>query len=202
MTKKIAFVGGPGSGKSTLAAEAFTAFKKLGKNVEMVSEWIRKDIARNGPMVTVFEQARTLMYHREEESDFPPQVEYVLVDSGCLTPYFYTAIYAEKDHVKHRLPIQDMYRYLLDDLYRKRYEHIFFVPRAFTDAAGATFDDGTRYQTKTETDLLERFMRLIFLEVHRMDNIHELDCPLSERISRVVGTVLGIDAVATLKGLP
>jgi len=200
-TKRITFIGGPGSGKSTTAADLFVQLKKLGRNVEMIQEWIRRDIMRNGPMQTVFEQYRTLLYHRREEEHFPPNVEYLIHDGNTLTPYFYAAIYADKSDARERLVVQDMHAALLDDLYSRKYDLIYFLPRAFADASGAHFHDGTRFQTATEVAVLEDYMNLLFTKVHRMDNVRVLDCPLAVRNEVLIGDILGPTEVARWKQL-
>jgi hypothetical protein len=190
-TKRITFIGGPGSGKSTTAADLFVQLKKLGKNVEMIQEWIRRDIMRNGPMKSTFEQYRTMMYHRREEENFPPHVEYLIHDGNTLLPYFYAALYADKSDLKERLVIQDMYASMLDDLYSRKYDLIYFLPRIHAVSTGTPFEDGTRIQTPDQVDLLERYMSLMLTEVHRMDNVRVLDCPVGERNFHLLADIVG-----------
>lgn len=199
MTQKIALIGGPGSGKSTTTAEIFVAFKKMGHNVEFVPEWIRRDIAINGPMETVWEQYRTFINHREAEEHFSPKVEYLVIDSGCLTPYFYTALYASKNNQRERLAVQDMHESFVNILYQRHYDHIFFLPRFRTDELGISFQDGVRYQTDAEISALESYMTLVFTRIYKMDNIHVLDCPLRDRVPTVLRTVGGDEAVEKWK---
>lgn len=199
--QRITLIGGPGSGKSTTAADLFVQLKKLGKNVEMIQEWIRRDTMRNGPMTNVFEQYRTLMHHRKEEENFPASVDYIIHDGNTLIGYFYAAVYSQKTDPKERLVIQDLYEAMLEDLYSKKYDKIYFIPRTFTDAAGATFNDGTRFQTPHERDVLENYMRLIFCEIHRMDNVQILDCPLHKRAEFLIQNILGDEAVNTWRAL-
>jgi nicotinamide riboside kinase len=188
-TQRIALIGGPGSGKSTTAADLFVQLKKLGKNTELVQEWIRRDIHHNGVMSHVFEQYRTMMKHQQEESDFPAEVEYLICDGNTLLPYIYTAVYSEKNDHRERLVLSDMYDSMLNDLYAKRYDRIYIVPRHFTD--GANLDDGTRFQTPDENDLIERLIMMIFLELHHMDNIKLLNCPLHRRTEYLIRDLLG-----------
>jgi AAA domain len=189
-TTRIVFIGAPGCGKSTLAADVFVAFKKLGKNVELVMEWIRRDIMKNGSMTNVFEQYRTLMNNRHEEEHFPEQVEYIVQDGGTLLGYFYAAVYSTKIDQRERLVIQDMYEALLNDLYSRKYDHIYFLPRTAVQAIGANIKDGTRFQTDHQIEVLENYMRLIFTEIHRMDNIKVLECPLGERVETIMSDIL------------
>jgi hypothetical protein len=152
-------------------------------------------------MQNTFEQYRTLMHHRVEEERFPPNVEYLIHDGNTLTPYFYAALYAQKDDPKERLVIQDMYAVLLDDLYSRKYDLIYFLPRIRADTAGSTFDDGTRVQTPAQVDLIERHMGLLLTELHKFDNIRVLNCPLGKRNEILIGDILGDEAIVTWKSL-
>jgi AAA domain len=192
-TKRITFIGGPGSGKSTTAADLFVQLKKLGQNAELIQEWIRRDLMRNGPMKTTFEQYRTLLYQTREEEKFPPDVEYIIHDGNSLLPYFYAALYADKTDPKDRLVIQDMYTRMIDDLYEHKYDFIYFLPRIHAENTGAKFEDGTRIQTPDQVNVLERYMRLIFTEIHKMDNVRVLDCDVSHRNSVLINDLLGPD---------
>lgn len=191
--QRITLVGGPGSGKSTTAADLFVQLKKLGKNVEMIQEWVRRDIMRNGPMQNVFEQYRTLMHHRQEEEHFPPSVDYIIHDGNTLIGYFYAAVYSKKVDPKERLVIQDLYETMLHDLYARKYDRIYFIPRTFTEEAD--LNDGTRFQTPHQMEVIENYMRLIFTEIHRIDNIRVLDCPLPKRAETLISDILGPAAV-------
>lgn len=188
-TKRIAFVGGPGSGKSTTSADLFVQLKKLGKNAELVTEWIRRDIMRNGPMRSTFEQYRTMMHTREAEENFPAEVEYLICDGNTLLNYFYAVLYGSKSDTRDRLVLQDMYTLILDDLYTRRYDHIYFLPRIHT--ASVDTNDGTRIQTIDDMDRLENHMKLFFTEAHQMDNLKILDCELSHRNGRLLTDLLG-----------
>ena len=119
MNKKIVFIGSAGSGKSTLATEVFTHLKKSDINAELVSEWIRYDIQANGPMESIWEQYRTLHFQRQMEDAVPDSVEWLITDSGCLTPYFYSCLYASNADERERLMIYDMFKLLIDDIVKK-----------------------------------------------------------------------------------
>src|SRR5690554_6481933 len=127
MTKKIAFIGSAGTGKSTLATDVFTHLKKQGKNVELITEWVRYDIQSNGPMKSIWEQYRTLHHQRQIEDAVPDNVEWMITDSGTLTPYFYACLYTKKTE-RERLCLADMFKFLIDDLYKRRYTYVFFLP--------------------------------------------------------------------------
>lgn len=186
--KKVAFIGSAGSGKSTLTSEVFFKLKQQGLNVENIHEFIRYDIQRNGPMQSIWEQYRTLHHQRALEDSVPDNVDWMLTDSGCLTPYFYSCLYASKANERERLVLADMFKFLIDDIYKKRYEYVFFLPAAeiYEKNKDGVINDGTRYQSEEELSTLDQHMRLMFTEVFQMDNIINLDCPLSERADKVL----------------
>ncbi len=190
-TSKICFIGNAGSGKTTLSADVFVALKKKGINAELVAEFIRSDIQMNGPMENIWEQYRTRSNQKELEDSIPANVEFMITDSGVLTPYFYAALYADNSNSRQRIVLQDMYRFFLNDLYLKRYQHVFFIPRAESYKRNANIlSDGTRYQTEEQIDTLETHMSLLFTKLHKVDNIHVLDCALDDRLERVLEVIL------------
>lgn len=188
MTKKIAFIGSAGSGKSTLATDVFTHMKKLGVNAELITEWIRYDIQMNGPLQNIWEQYRTLHHQRTMEDSVPETVEWMITDSGCLTPYFYSCLYTDQADERQRLVLSDMFKFMIDDLYQKRYYKVFFLPASEIYSKKSDIaDDGTRYQTPEELEILDQHMTLVFSKMFKVDNVHVLDCPVSERTQKVLG---------------
>jgi energy-coupling factor transporter ATP-binding protein EcfA2 len=188
--KKICFIGNAGSGKSTLSADVYVQLKKQNMNVELVPEYVRTDIQLNGPMTTIWEQYRTRNNQKEIEDAIPDNVEFMITDSGVLTPYFYSCLYADNTIPRQRIVLQDMYKLLLDDLYLRRYSHIFFLPMKETYAQNPNIlSDGTRYQSKEEILTLEIHFDLVFTKLHKVDNIHVLACPLDERVDRVLDII-------------
>lgn len=192
MTKKIAFIGSAGTGKSTLATEVFTELKKKSLNAELVSEWIRYDIQANGPMESIWEQYRTLHHQRQMEDAVPDSVEWLVTDSGCLTPYFYSCLYAPKANERERLVLADMFKFLIDDIYKKRYTYVFFLPgkETYKTVQDDIVDDGTRYQSIDELKILDDHMSLVFTKMFNVGNIITLDCPLKDRIDKVMEIIL------------
>jgi nicotinamide riboside kinase len=187
MTKRICFIGNAGSGKTTLAGDVFTTLKKQHKNAEHIPEWIRFDIQKNGPMRSIWEQYRTRSKQKEWEDAAPETIEYLITDSGILTPYFYACLYADKTDDRSRLVLNDMHEYLLEDIYNRRYDYVFFLPMAETYASNPQIlKDGTRYQTEEEILALEAHFDLVFTKHHKLDNIHVLDCPLDDRVQAVL----------------
>lgn len=190
-TKKICFIGNAGSGKSTLSAKVYVALKEMGKNAELVSEFIRSDIQLNGPMENIWEQYRTRSNQIALEDAISDKVDYMLSDSGVLTPYFYASLYADNTDPRQRLVLQDMYKFFVNDLFTKRYSHVFFIPMNETYQINPNIlSDGTRYQDREQIDILENHMTLLFTRLHKVDNIHVLDCPLAERAGKVMEVLL------------
>ena len=180
--QKIVFVGAPGSGKSTLAAQIFTALKIRGHNTELVDEFIRRDLQMHGAMTSIWEQYRTRCRQEEIEDAVPEMVEYLVADSGTISPYFYAVHYADPTDKRQRLVLQDMHRYLIDDLYLRRYDHIFYLPVFWTEDK----QDGTRFQTDDEIKTLDEHMKMIFTKLFRSCSVHHVDVPYADRFDEVM----------------
>ena len=180
--KKVVFVGGPGSGKSTISAEVFVELKKRGANVELVTEWIRQDLWINGPMTTIWEQFRTYAKQREIEDSVPTTVDWVVTDSGTLTPYFYAIEYCDQKDPRQRLVLHEMYNRLVTDIFTNRYTHIFYLPTTETYKRNSNIlSDGTRFQTLEQVNKLDQNMRITFCEMIKNDSVYTVDVPLEER---------------------
>ena len=185
--QRIVFIGAAGCGKTTLATSVFAALKQAGRNVEHVHEFIRHDINANGPMTSIWEQYRTRQFQKELEDAVPQAADYVICDSGTLTPYFYAVLYSNPTEPRQRLVLQDMYRYLLDDLYLKRYDLVFYLPML----GHINQADGTRYQTEREIAVLNEHMRLVFTQLHRLPNVHVVESSFELRLEEVMWRILG-----------
>lgn len=191
MPKKILFIGAPGSGKSFLTNKVFTELKSRHRNAEIVHEWIRYDIQKNGPLQSTWEQYRTRMKQMELEDNVPDTYEFVVVDSGSVTPYFYACLYGDYTNPRQRIVVQDMFKYLLDDIYLKRYDYIFYLPAMHTYAVNKNIlKDGTRFQTEDQARVLDEHMRLVFTQLFKTDNIFAVDVPLEERCQFVLDVIL------------
>lgn len=183
---RITFVGTAGCGKSTLSSKVYGELKALGHRTEYVHEWIRYDIQANGPMTSIWEQYRTRQHQKELEDAVPSAVDYIITDSGTLTPYFYSVLYANSKEKRQRLVLQDMHKYLLDDIYLNRYDIIFFVPLI----AKSDLGDGTRYQTDNEVELIDEHMKLVFTKLHPTENTHVVSSSFENRLDEVMKIIL------------
>jgi nicotinamide riboside kinase len=191
---RIAFIGAAGSGKSTLAAQVFSALKQAGRRAEHIHEFVRNDINAHGPMTSIWEQYRTRQFQKELEDAVPDRADYIICDSGTLTPYFYAVLYSDPGNPRQRLVLQDMYKYLLDDLYLQRYDLVFYLPLFTT----VDLSDGTRYQTEQELQILDQHMRLVFTKLHRLPNVHMVHASFEQRLEEVMWKILGVDKLTVL----
>ncbi len=185
---RITFVGAPGSGKSCLSTQVFASLKVAGHKVDHVHEFVRCDINAHGEMKSIWEQYRIRQYQKELEDAVPSIIDYVICDSGTLSPFFYSALYATPSEPREHLVLQDMYRYFISDLFLKRYDLVFYVPLIKTSA---DLQDGTRYQTQEEIDTLDEHMRLIFTKVHKLPNIHHVQSGFDGRLEEVLIKIMG-----------
>lgn len=191
---RIVFIGAAGSGKSTLAAQVFGALKQAGRRAEHIHEFVRHDIHAHGIMTSIWEQYRTRQFQKELEDAVPDVSDYIICDSGTLTPYFYAVLYANATDPRQRLVLQDMYKYLLDDLYLRRYDLVFYLPLLDT----SDISDGTRYQTEQELKVLDQHMNLVFTKLHRLPNVHMVNAGLVQRLDEVMWKILGTDKLTVV----
>ena len=83
--------------------------------------------------------------------------------------------------------------YLIDIIYTKRYDYIFFLPGKLTKEKTGINDiikDGTRYQSEEELNVLDQHMELMFTKVLKANNIFKLDCPLENRMEEVLKIIV------------
>jgi nicotinamide riboside kinase len=184
---RIVFVGAPTSGKSTLATQVFAALKQAGRSTELVPEWIRGEIAKNGPMTSIWEQYRTRLYQQEIEDAVPADIKFIVCDSGTISPYFYACLYADPSDRRQRLVLQDMHRFLVNDLFLGRYDLIFLLP----PIANASIADGVRFQDQTQIRLIDDHMDVLFTKVFRLPQIHKVASGPNSRLEEVMWKILG-----------
>jgi hypothetical protein len=80
-----------------------------------------------------------------------------------------------------------MYKYFLDDLWLKRYDYVFYLPTKETYAFNPNIlNDGTRFQTEEEINILEEHMSLVFTKIHKLDNIFKISSPLPNRVKEII----------------
>jgi hypothetical protein len=91
-TKIINLYGGPGTGKSTSAAYLYYLLKSLGKNVELVREYV-KDWAWEKRNISSYDQLYLFGKQSRRESMLYGRVEYIVTDSPVLQGLYYADKY-------------------------------------------------------------------------------------------------------------
>lgn len=92
MTKVINLLGGSGTGKSTTAAGLFYEMKKLGLNVELVNEYVKR-WAWCGKQVGAYDQVYLFGKQAKSEYDLYGKVDYIITDSPLLLSPIYEKYY-------------------------------------------------------------------------------------------------------------
>ena len=154
MTTYINLFGGPGVGKSTLAAELFSRLKKLGKSVELVTEFA-KDLVWENRRETLQIQPYVSMKQFRNLARLKHKVDYVITDSPIMKDSVYARRYANE--------LPQSYHELLYFLHGNLGDSINILLTREYD-----YEENGRYQTEQEAvdiDLELRFM----LELYDID---------------------------------
>jgi hypothetical protein len=117
MTLVINFFAGPGAGKSTTAAGVFHALKKLGKSVELVTEYAKDRVWEEHHSVFTDQLYLTAKQNRRL-ARLKDKVDYIVTDSPLLLGQYYSN---EED----RIPV----RFITDWVFNKYDNLNFFIKR-------------------------------------------------------------------------
>ncbi len=141
MTKIINLYGGPGTGKSTSAAYIFAKLKSMGKNVELVREYV-KAWAWEGRIPCTYDQIYFLGKQVRHESMLYGKVDYIVTDSPVMMGGYYAKKYSSPEFA-------DGIKIMIDTYYNQSQEdghhhyHIFLNRSKGYNPAG-------RYQTEEQ----------------------------------------------------
>lgn len=154
MTTYINIFGGPGIGKSTLAAEIFARFKKQGKSVELVTEFV-KDLVWENRQSTIEIQPYVSMKQYRNLARLRGKVDYVITDSPLIKDSVYARRYAK-------------------DLPQSYHELLFFLHTNLGDSINILlireheYDTQGRYQAEQEAIEIDN-------DLHFMLELREID---------------------------
>ena len=127
--KRVGFVGVPGAGK-TSTARALTAFCRGNefKNIELVSEYARRFIAKYGSSDTMTDQFRITEKQIEWENSVPDATDLLITDSPIFLGFLYALDNRKIDSVKDTMYVNDLFKKLNKLNINHRYDIIFFLP--------------------------------------------------------------------------
>lgn len=154
MTTYINLFGGPGVGKSTLAAELFSRLKKLGKSVELVTEFA-KDLVWENRRETLQIQPYVSMKQFRNLARLKGKVDYVITDSPIMKDSVYARRYARE--------LPQAYHELLYFLHNNLGDSINILLTRQYD-----YKQNGRYQTEHEAIDIDKELRFM-LELYEID---------------------------------
>jgi predicted ATPase len=137
MTKYVNIFGGPGVGKSTTAADLFVAMKKVGYNVELVTE-VAKDFVWEDRSTTLTIQPYITIKQFRNLVRLKGKVDYVITDAPILLGCVYADMYAPHLPASYKQLIVDLHKQELDPSVN------IALRRAFS------YDESGRYQSEQE----------------------------------------------------
>lgn len=142
MTTYINIFGGPGAGKSTTAAAVFYNMKRLGLNVELVTE-VAKDFVWENRMDTLMIQPYVTIKQYRNLVRLKDKVDYVITDAPILFGILYANKYAQNLPESYHQFIKDCHSQILTPSVN------ILLERSYA------YDPNGRYQTEEEAHKLD-----------------------------------------------
>jgi len=140
--------GGPGSGKSTTAAAVFAELKLRGRNVELVTEYVKK-WAWMGQQIGPFDQVYLFGKQARAEAMLYGKVEVIVTDSPILLSAYY------EDHFQ---PDWQIVKPAALRFLEKTAEHG-VVRKNYWLRREKPYNPAGRYQTEDEAKAIDKEMR-------------------------------------------
>ena len=158
---KIGLIGAPGCGKSTLAAYVFAMLKDQGVDGELITEYIREHVNRHKRVPSITFQS--IIYERqlEKEKIVPATLDFFITDSPHILSYIFASLYIDYNDPDQIELLGDLYLKFLSQS-RNAYDLVYVLEHTHPPK-----DDGVRYQTVEEMDLLVRSIPT-FLDMHQV----------------------------------
>lgn len=182
---KIGLIGAPGCGKSTLAAYVFAMLKDRGIDGELVNEYIREHVNKHKRVPSITFQSVIYERQLEKEKIIPPNLEFMVTDSPHILSYIFASLYIDYNDPDQVELLGDLYLKFLRQS-RDAYDLIYVLDHNHPPK----MDDGVRYQTDEEMDLLKQTIPA-FLDMHKMSYRYMgSDVPTKKRAKRIVKDVL------------
>jgi|SaaInlStandDraft_4_1057021.scaffolds.fasta_scaffold59249_1 nicotinamide riboside kinase len=181
---KIGLLGAPGCGKSTLAAYVYAMLKDTGIDGELVTEYIREHVNRHKKVPSITFQS--VIYERqvEKEKIIPQDLDFFITDSPHILSYIFASIYINYNDIDQVELLGDLYLKFLRES-RDAYDLIYVLDHNHPPK----MDDGVRYQTDGEMELLKRGIPT-FLDMHKVKyTTLGGDIPTKKRAKMIVADV-------------
>jgi len=180
----IGFSGVPGTGKTSLARvlAGILRYDEEFKNVELVSEYARRYIAKYGKVSSVYDQYRLLEKQIEwENSICNDKLEYMITDSPIFLGMLYTWELKDPNNLKDIITTNDIFKKMNKINCPQRYDIIFHIPPKVKPV-----DDGIRDKIQLTDDwrnknnnklkfIFEIFPPIKFIELNSIDILDRVD---------------------------
>lgn len=109
---KVGFIGVPGAGKTSTARGLAALCRRNDKlsKVELVSEYARRYITKQGPIDTITDQFRIIEKQLEWEESIAPETDLMITDSPIHLGFLYALELRKLDNPKDIMYLNDIFK--------------------------------------------------------------------------------------------